>query len=189
MVERMDRCSNRRPAHRAAGFSFLWTLLLVAFLGLSATTAVEVSSTLTQREQERELLSVGRQFRAAIARYHESTVVAGQKQYPATLDALLLDDRSPGVTRHLRKVFVDPMTGKVEWGLVHIGGRIVGVHSLSEKVPIKQDGFDPEESSFRHRRRISEWVFAPAAAPPGTGVSPPPSPGTPASGIKSPAAQ
>jgi len=124
------------------------------------TIGVEVDSTFVQRERERELLSVGRQFRAAIGRYYETTLSAGRHEYPVSLDELLQDNRAAGITRHLRKVFVDPMTGKPEWGLVRVGGRIVGVHSLSDKIPIKQDGFEPEELSLRNKRKISEWVFA-----------------------------
>jgi hypothetical protein len=156
----MARCSKARRRRNEAGFSFLWTLLLVAFLALGVTVGVEVDSTLAQRERERELLSIGRQFRTAIGRYYETTLTAGRREFPATLDDLLQDNRAPGIKRHLRKVFVDPMTGKPEWGLVRVGGRIVGVHSLSNKVPIKQDGFDLEDMSFRGKPEVSGWVFA-----------------------------
>jgi hypothetical protein len=166
------------------GFSFLWTLLLVAFLSLGVTVGVEVDSTMSQRARERELLSVGRQFKAAIASYHESKLLAGRKEFPATLDDLLLDSRGPGVNRHLRKVFVDPMTGKAEWGLVRVAGRIVGVHSLSDKRPIKQDGFDVDEAGFRHKRMVSEWVFSYTGRPQDAGKPTPP-PGRPASGLAS----
>lgn len=154
----MARCSD--AVHYETGFSFLWTLLLVAFLALSVTVGVEIDSTRVQRERERELLSVGRQFRAAIGRYYETQLPGGRHEYPATLDDLLQDHRSSGVVRHLRKVFVDPMTGHAEWGLVRMGDRIIGVHSLSDKAPIKQDGFEPEELGFVNKPKISDWVFA-----------------------------
>ena len=172
----MGRCSLVRRPPKLAGFSFVWTLLLVAFLALGVTVGVEIDSTMAQRARERELLSVGRQFRAAIAGYHESKLLAGRKEFPATLDDLLLDSRAPGGMRHLRKVFVDPMTGKPEWGLVRVPGRIVGVHSLSDKVPIKQDGFDPDEQGFRNARRISEWTFAYTGKQQGVGAPPAPAP-------------
>lgn len=142
-----------------AGFSYIWVLLLVAFMGLSLTAAVEVDATNSQRDREKELLSIGRQFRTAIASYHEAQLTAGRKEYPAELTDLLQDKRFPGTRRHLRKVFVDPMNGKSEWGLVKIGGRIVGVHSLSEKEPLKQDGFDAENMGFRGKKKYSEWIF------------------------------
>jgi len=142
-----------------AGFSYLWVLLLVALLGLGLTLAVEIDSTIAQRDKEKALLVIGRQFRTAIGRYYEAQLSGGKHDYPATLDDLLKDNRVAGVKRHLRKIFVDPMTGKPEWGLVQLSGRIVGVHSLSDKTPIKQAGFEAEDSGLRGKQKYSEWVF------------------------------
>jgi Tfp pilus assembly protein PilE len=153
--------SSRR---RNEGFAYLWLLLLVAFMGLSLTIGVQIYSTSVQRDKEAELLAIGHQFRLAIGRYYETRAVAGQGDskggdYPATLDDLLKDNRSLATRRHLRRVFVDPMTGKAEWGLLVVGGRIVGVHSLSDKVPIKQDHFEAEDMGFRGKQKYSDWVF------------------------------
>ena len=145
---------------RAGGFTFIWVLLMVAMMGLGLTVIAELDSTAVQRDREAELLAIGRQFRSAIGRYVQAQGGTGQANaYPATLDDLLQDARVPGIRRHLRKIFVDPMTGKAEWGLVMMGGRIVGVHSLSERMPVKQDGFEPEDMTFRGKTRYSEWVF------------------------------
>ena len=130
------------------GFTYLWVLLAVALLGLGLAVGVQVFATAQQREQERELLAIGRQFRAAIARYRETRTAAGKQEYPATLDDLLLDRRFPDLRRYLRKEFVDPMTGRAEWGLVRVAGRIVGVHSVSERMPIKQHRFEPENMTL-----------------------------------------
>ena len=153
------RPSSRGLPERQAGFAYLWVSLVVAFMGLGLTLAVEIAATATQREKEAQLLSIGRQFRTAIGRYYEVQVTSGRHEYPATLDDLLQDHRVPGVRRHLRRVFVDPMTGESKWGLVMAGGRIVGIHSLSEKQPIKQDGFEADEISFVGRRGFDEWIF------------------------------
>jgi type II secretory pathway pseudopilin PulG len=160
----MDRCSGRRGLQAARqmrpmrGFAYLWVLLLVALMGLGLAAAVQVDATLARRDKERELLSVGRQFRTAIQRYH-SARVGGKQEYPASLDDLLRDNRVPGMVRHLRKLFTDPVTGQAEWGLVRVAGRVVGVHSLSDQVPIKQDGFEPEDASFAGKQAYREWVF------------------------------
>lgn len=158
MAVHMKRSEAGRRAQ--AGFSYLWLLLMVAFMGVGLTLAVEIDSTAVQRDREKELLAIGRQFRSAIGRYHQTQLSPGKHEYPATLDDLLRDNRLPGIRRHLRKVFVDPMTGKAEWGLVKVGGRIVGVHSLSEKMPIKQDGFEADDLSLRGRASYAQWVFA-----------------------------
>jgi hypothetical protein len=144
---------------RQTGFSYLWVLMLVAFMGVSLTLAVEIDSTASQRDKEKELLDIGRQFRTAIGRYYETQLAAGRHEYPTSLVDLLQDQRVPGIKRHLRKIFVDPMTGKAEWGLVKIGERVVGVHSLSDKLPIKQDGFEVEDLNLRGKQKVSEWVF------------------------------
>jgi hypothetical protein len=155
----MSRSKAVRCRAGDAGFAYLWVLLLVAFMGVSLTAAVEIDSTAVKRDKEQELLAIGRQFRVAIGRYYETKLVAGKREYPTTLEDLLQDNRVPGIRRHLRKIFVDPMTGKTEWGLIRLGGRIVGVHSLSEKTPIKQDGFETEEMSLRGKQKYAEWVF------------------------------
>lgn len=155
----MNRSDGRHRRAGQGGFTYLWVLFLVALLGLGLTVAAEIDSTAARRERERELLAIGRQFQTALGRYYESQLTAGKKEYPATLDDLLQDKRVPGLRRHLRKVFVDPMTRGREWGLVLVGGRIAGVHSLSAEVPVKQDGFAPEHTGFRGKQKYSEWLF------------------------------
>jgi type II secretory pathway pseudopilin PulG len=159
------------------GFSYLWLLLLIAILGFGLTIASEFLVTAQQRDKERELLAIGHQFRQAIASYYEfqnpavvnsasqATTATGanpanRREYPSSLDNLLLDERSLVPKRHLRKIFVDPMSGKSEWGLYKQGGRIVGIFSLSEKEPIKVDGFEANDGSFRQKTKYSEWIFA-----------------------------
>lgn len=159
------------------GFTYIWVLLVVALMGVGLVLASDVQTTASQRDREAELLAIGQQFRYALASYYqarqpsntEGTSAAGGVAtatpqmdplgYPATLDELLKDNRFPGLRRHLRKVFVDPMTRKAEWGLVQVSGRIVGVHSLSSAVPIKQAGFDDENRSFTGAQSYAEWVF------------------------------
>jgi len=140
------------------GFSYLWILMIVAFIGIGLVTAAEIYSTSVRRDQEKELLFVGRQMRDAIGRYYESTP-GGAKQYPDTLEALLVDPRFPIMRRHLRKLYIDPITGKSDWGLEYLGGRIVGIHSLSEKKPIKKANFELSETGFEGKEKYSEWVF------------------------------
>ena len=53
------------------------------------------------------------------------------------------------------QIYPDPLTGKAEWGLARAGGRIVGVHSLSDRQPHKEDGFDADDQRFRGRAPLS----------------------------------
>lgn len=142
------------------GFSYLWVLLLVALLSLGALRGAELAATASQRERETELLFVGYQFREAIGSYVRASGGNGINAYPASLDDLIEDKRFPSIRRHLRKVFVDPVTGEPEWGLLTVGGRITGVYSQATSRPLKQGGFDPEEAGFANAKQYKDWVFA-----------------------------
>lgn len=148
-----------------SGFSYLWLLLLVGLMGLGLSVASDVYSTVAKREREKELMAIGRQFQEAIRRYREFRSDGARREYPASLDDLLLDPRSPGKLRHLRKIFVDPMTRKAEWGLVLKGGRVVGVHSLSTDPVLKKDGFDPDLMALADKSNYAEWLFVDSSVP------------------------
>lgn len=141
------------------GFAYLWTLMLVAFMGIGLAIGGDLYATSQKRDKERELLFVGHQFRAAIERYVKANAGGVQGVYPASIDDLLKDPRFPSVQRHLRRLYRDPITGRSEWAPIMQQGRVVGVHSLSEQLPIKQDNFDEGDTSFRHKQRYADWKF------------------------------
>lgn len=172
MDKRMPRSEPCRRHAAQRGFAYVWLLLLVALFGAGLSLAAQMESTLTQRDKEQELLAIGRQFRHAIGSYYKLSLASGLQRYPGSLEDLLRDGRVPGIKRHLRKIFVDPMTGKAEWGLIKVGGRIVGVHSLSAKKPLKQGGF-ADDMNFSGANAYAEWRFvhAPADAVSGSGAS------------------
>ncbi|NRR32266.1 type II secretion system protein [Oxalobacteraceae bacterium] len=177
--------------HRSAGFAYLWTLMLVAFMGVGLVIGSELYATSARRERERELLFIGHEFRNAIASYYTAPGAGPVNQYPLTLEDLLKDPRFPGTRRHLRRLYFDPSTGKAEWGLIRQQGRIVGVHPLSEKQPLKQDNFDENDAALRKKPRYADWLFTYPAdlftpQPDGktlsTGAQPVPGAAPPASG-------
>ncbi|MDQ1817091.1 type II secretion system protein [Massilia sp. CCM 9210] len=154
----MSNCKRGPRSGPDGGFAYIWTLLLVAFMGVGSSIASELYSTSVRRDRERELLFIGHEFRAAIARYHDSAA-GGPQMYPLTLQELIKDPRFPNARRHLRRLYADPITGKAEWGLIKVEGRIVGVHSLSQRAPMKVDNFDEHDSGFRNKGRYADWVF------------------------------
>jgi type II secretory pathway pseudopilin PulG len=151
----MPACRGQR------GFTYLWVLISVALMAMGTLVAVEVFQTDLRREKERELLRIGREFRTAIASYHQSSRgrSADGLGYPESLEQLLLDSRFPNVRRHLRRIYIDPMTGKAEWGLIRVNGRIVGVHSLASGPPIRVAGFEATEAEFSRATSYQGWVF------------------------------
>lgn len=118
--------------YRQRGFSYLLLLFAVAALGVAAAGTSLMWSTLSQIERERELLFIGGEFARALQRYHDASPT-DPKAYPARLEDLTEDKRFPTPVRHLRKIYVDPMTGNRDWGLVIGGGQIRAVYSRSEK--------------------------------------------------------
>ncbi len=156
--------SSRRHARRQRGFTYVWLLLCVAALGLGLVQVVESASLASGREKERELLYIGQQFRQAIDSYQQASPDPKLRELPPSLQALLEDRRGGQLRRHLRKIYVDPMTGKAEWGLVRVGAAVAGVHSLSNQHPIKQENFEPADRALTGKQRYAEWVFAASAA-------------------------
>jgi hypothetical protein len=56
---------------------------------------------------------------------------AGQPPLPPIMPNVLKDPCAPGVRRHLRKIFVDPLTGKAQWDvLYHRGATRAGQWTL-----------------------------------------------------------
>ncbi len=161
----------RTSPRRAAGFTYLSILFIVAIMGAGLALVSEVWHTAAMRDKEAELLFVGDQYRKAIERYY----LAGRNQYPRTLEALLEDPRLPGTERYLRKLYPDPMTGK-DWVLVRSADDgIMGVRSASAEQPFKAANFRPREAGFAGARTYSDWafVFTPAQAPGKPAAKPP----------------
>lgn len=166
--------------HRQSGVTYIGVLVLVALMGITAAVAADVWHTGQKRENERQLLFIGNQFRQAIGHYYERSP-GPVKTFPRNLGDLLRDPRTPGVARHLRRIYPDPMTGSEEWGLVRgPSGEILGVFSRSEAIPLKKANFRKADASFENKERYSEWTFVytpsrSSTATPGqrTGTAPP----------------
>ncbi len=142
----------------AAGFTYIGLLMMIAISGIGLAALGQAWHTASQRDKEQELLFVGLQFSQAISRYHESTP-SPIKQYPPTLAALLDDRRGPKPARHLRKIFVDPMTASRDWGLIKEGNGITGVYSRSKLKPFKQESFADDLQGFAGAGSYQDWRF------------------------------
>ncbi len=150
------RAARPRSAH---GFMLLALLIGLALAGIVLMGVVDIWTVQRQRDREQELLFSGDQYRQAIQRYYYAAPPGTPRVLPAKLADLLEDDRYPRPVRHLRRLYPDPVTGQPEWGVVRVDDRIAGVHSLSEKPPIKQVGFPLAYRSFTERAQYREWVF------------------------------
>ncbi len=159
-------------------------VFFVAMLGLVGAATLKVDTLLRRAAAEQDLLEIGAEFSEALRSYAAATP-RGYPTAPPTLQDLLKDPRFPGTRRHLRKIFVDPVTGKDEWGIVYQGDKVgvLAVYSLSQAQPLKLANFDARFLNFENKEHLSEWKFTAA----GQGVSvtapnniaPPGTPGTP----------
>jgi type II secretory pathway pseudopilin PulG len=178
-----------RP-RRDGGFTYLSLIILVAIIGLVSASALKLGSVIQRSRAEQELLVIGAAFSDALQSYADATP-AGMPTQPPSLNALLKDARFPGVRRHLRKVFVDPMTGKAEWGIVYLGDKVgvLAVYSLSDAKPVKIGNFPQRFEGLAGKQKLSEWRFAATGKPgaPGVGVAPIATPGLPPAAPPSPA--
>jgi type II secretory pathway pseudopilin PulG len=161
----------RRPRkRREGGFTYLSLIILVAIIGLVSASALKLGSVLQRSRAERELLDIGAAFSDALQSYANATP-AGYPPQPPSLKELLRDPRFPGVRRHLRKVYVDPMTGKAEWGITYLGDKIgvLAVYSLSDAKAVKIGNFPSRFQGLAGKQKISEWRFAATGGAPAAG--------------------
>src|SRR5438309_2196060 len=106
------------------GFTLIELIVATAILALLTTMALPLARLTIKREKEKELRFDLWQMRDAIDRYKDVAdrgaiqIKLGSQGYPPDLDTLVNGvDIAGKKVRFLRKIPVDPMTGKAEWGL------------------------------------------------------------------------
>ncbi len=120
----------RRSARRQkvqAGTTLLELIIASAILMILASAALPIARFTIRREKETELRRDLREMRDAIDRYKDLAdrnlirVEAGTEGYPPDLETLVngvtVGPSADRRVRFLRKIPVDPMTGRTEWGL------------------------------------------------------------------------
>jgi general secretion pathway protein G len=118
------KLSRRNPE---AGMTLIELIIACAILIVLASAALPVARYSIIRGKENELHSDLREMRDAIDRYkdladrNQIRVEVGSEGYPPDLETLVkgvqLGASADKKIRFLRKIPVDPITGKAEWGL------------------------------------------------------------------------
>ena len=145
---------------RQQGFTYLSLVILLAIIGLVGAAALKVDALMARAAAEEELLEIGAAFSAALDSYAAATP-HGKPTQPPTLQDLLKDTRFPTIRRHLRKIFVDPISGKAEWGITYAGDKtgVIGIYSLAQAQPLKLANFDGRFQNFENKQHYAEWKF------------------------------
>jgi len=109
---------------REHGFSLVELIIALTIMSILAGAAIPIARVRVKRDKERELRRDLWEMRDAIDRYKDAAdrgafqTKVGSDNYPPDLETLVngVDVQGKKV-RFLRRIPVDPMTGKAEWGL------------------------------------------------------------------------
>ncbi len=111
---------------RQRGLTLLELIVASAILLLLATMALPLAQVKLRRDQETNLRRSLREMRTAIDRYKDAAdqglikVDADSEGYPEDLETLVAGVELAGKpdrrVRFLRKIPIDPMTGRADWG-------------------------------------------------------------------------
>jgi general secretion pathway protein G len=124
---RKVRRSYRRRVSSTSGMTLLELIIACAILMILSSAALPIAKFTVIRQKEAQLRHDLREMRDAIDRYKDAAdrnqirVELGSEGYPPDLQTLVkgvqLGASSDRKIRFLRKIPVDPMTGRAEWGL------------------------------------------------------------------------
>ena len=144
--------ANRERRHSESGVTLLELIIATSILLVLATAALPVVRFSIQRKKEAQLHKALRYIRNAIDSYKDYAdrnlirVEVGSEGYPPDLETLVkpiqIGAGSDRKVRFLRRIPVDPMTGRAEWNLQSVqddpdstswgGKNVFDVHSKSQ---------------------------------------------------------
>ncbi|HLI75611.1 MAG TPA: hypothetical protein VKV02_01600 [Acidobacteriaceae bacterium] len=95
-----------------AGYLLVAVVVMVALVLIALSVAAPIVAKDLRRQKEIESQHRAEQYVRAIRLYHKKT-----NNYPPSIDAL----KNTSNIRFLRQEYVDPLTGKSDWKLLHLG--------------------------------------------------------------------
>ncbi len=137
------------------GFALLFVFLMAASIAIMFYMELPRAAFESQRVKESMLIERGEQYSRAIRLY-----VRKWNKYPANLEEL----ENTNNVRYLRRRYRDPMTGKEEWRLIHVGPGGVFTDSLVYDKAQKAKGVDSDKEKTQDKDSMSGTATATASA-------------------------
>ena len=108
----MKQNSSQSGSRHEEGFLLLGVLFMILVIMMALAIAAPKMAESIRRDKEIETVHRGQQYARAIKIYY-----AKYGRYPNTIDQLVKSDNQ----RFLRKRYLNPMTGKDDWRIIHYG--------------------------------------------------------------------
>jgi type II secretory pathway pseudopilin PulG len=108
----------RRKPRNEKGYILLSVMLLMVLMLVALTIEAPRVAQQIKREKEEELIHRGDEYKLAIKRFFRKF-----GRYPLSIDQL----ENTNNMRFLRKRYKDPMTGKDDWRLIHVGEAMIKI--------------------------------------------------------------
>jgi len=112
-----------------SGYALLLIFAMAAAIAVMLYVELPRVAFEKQRDREQVLIERGEQYKRAIQLYFRKF-----KNYPPSIEAL----ENTNNVRYLRRRYKDPLTGKDEWRLIHVGPGGVFTDSLTQKPKVGQ---------------------------------------------------
>ncbi|HVN05864.1 MAG TPA: hypothetical protein VMT86_15690 [Bryobacteraceae bacterium] len=122
----VPRIPSARAKSGESGYAMLLVFLMAALIAIALYNELPRVAFEKQRDKEQLLVERGEQYKRAIQIF-----VRKMGRYPATIDEL----ESTNNIRFLRRRYVDPMTGKDTWRLIHINGGVLTDSIIQKNKP------------------------------------------------------
>jgi hypothetical protein len=125
---RKDNMRTRR--RNDSGFALLLIFLMASMIAISLYMELPRAAFQAERQREQLLMERGEQYKRAIGLFLRTNK---NTRWPATMEEL----ENFNNRRSLRKRYIDPMTGKDEWRLIHTQNGVL-TDSVTNKPPNSQ---------------------------------------------------